>query len=217
MMTMRGGALYERIHRTRPRDPGSAPVLPTRWRDMSLASQLYLYTLAADHKQDAHVFTIQFFRTVHRSFEVAKTSPHLLLAQRLRTYLRNIPWFFVLEVSSSELIHVHGTLDPSGVSHGEIKKALKRAAGDQRKIKTTGEHFFFHCKAVDLQLADWSEQYGGGVGPYGWAKYIAKCAANSQSRLGLGRAPVSVQREIKARAKAAFEEDLAFARSLHRD
>ena len=209
--------VHRRITRARPRDPGHAPILGNRWRDMPLDSELFFYALAADEGQNARVFSIQFFHTVHQTLNQGVTPLQHRLAQRLRANVRNTPWFFVIEITESEIVHVHGILNPAGETDGNIKRALKKAAGDARKIKTSGEHFFFHCKAVDYGPVDWSEQYGGNVGPYGWAKYMSKNAERTKKVLNLPRAPVSAQLEIRRRARAIYEEDLAAARALNPD
>lgn len=196
----------------RPRDPGSSPLVTTRWQDMTLDAKLFYYVLATDRNSTAKVFTVDFTRPTLLRRGASTLEPAQYVNQRFRLFLPKIPRFFILEVSPAGLLHLHGLLDPLDHDDSDIKVGLEKVAGDRRKLASKKGTSFLKKYAVDLKPADWGRRFAGRQGPYGWANYMAKSLKTTRKHLGAESDLVCVSHDVTRLAKQMHREDVEASR-----
>lgn len=195
-------------------DPGGAPIVSTRWQDMKLVDKLFFYALAVDRDRLSQVFTIHFTMPTRDQLAKSSLSPRDFIAQRMRGYLSGVPYFFVLDISQADVLHIHGLLNLAGQDDTEIVQQLLKVAGDERKISALGHKRFFKSRAVVFEPADWERDFHGApgnFGPYGWNHYITKDLLKVKKRFGLvsGSEVISVTQSVTRFAKQVHKEIVA--------
>lgn len=191
-------------------DPGSAPIVTKRWKDMSLDAKLYFYTIATNIDFNSRAFTIQFTKPTRKLAERSVMQTKDYFAQRMRDALPGIPMFFILEVSDRDLLHIHGLLNPLDRKDEEIKRTLKKVAGDGRKSRTLAENYFFQHRTVNYKPTNWKKSPRSRpdrFGAYGWYSYMVKHIAKTQKFLGTRKSLISVRRSVTQAAIQMHKED----------
>ncbi len=197
---------------TRLYDPGPAPIVTTRWQDMSMDDKFFYYTIAINRTGNCWVFTIMFTNPTRRLLHRTSMMTKECIAQRMRGNLKGIPWVFALEFTRSKLLHFHGLLDSTGYEDEEIERKLGRVAGDYRKLTTTDEKRFFRNIAVVSVPTDWSQSFKDRIGPYGAARYATKEISRTMRNLRTSKSIISVSRNVLQVAKQMHREDVEASR-----
>lgn len=207
---------------SRPRDPGAAPIVATRWQDLSFGAKIFYFASAIDRDKESQVFTIHMTKPTRDQLAGSPLSPRDFLAQRMRTYMSGLPYFFVLDVSRAGVLHIHGLINRFGLDHVDLVRRLHQVAGDKRKIETSTAKWFYHSKSVDFKPVDWAVDFSrvpGNFGPYGWNHYITKDSKKVKKKLGLvsDSQIISVAQSVTSLAKELHTDDVAFGRAYSPD
>ena len=199
--------LYATPHLKTPRDPGAAPIVPAKWQDLGLNAKLFYYASAINSDSNMRVFTVHFTTPTRLSIERDICEAKRIISQRMRDYLPSVPWLFILEMSSKGVLHIHGMINPLLNDDQSIETALKKVAGDYKKISTCKDRHFFRRYSVNYGPTDWSASFCGCSGPYGWCRYIAKDTKRTKRLMGLNLNLLSVNHHASKSARELHRED----------
>lgn len=83
-------------------DPGVAPIVTKRWRDLPPESLLSFYAQAIRELGDPVLFSLHFTKDVHEKMRKAKEKPRDFIAKRMRRHLKGVPFYFVIELPRLE-------------------------------------------------------------------------------------------------------------------
>lgn len=188
-------------------DPGAAPISTTRWRDMSDSALLWHYAAAILELGEPLTFSLHFTQDVHSKMNIKHaTTPVEYIAQRFRTYLKDMPFFFVIErTKRTGILHVHGVLAYQDQSVPEIKLRLKKVCGDKRKLSDQSSNNFYSYRATHIQSPDWEKHFQSKNGILGWAEYCAKDLEKTAKQFQLKGSLISRSQTVHKQARVIFD------------
>lgn len=191
------------IPKTKPKrlDPGVAPIVTKRWRDLPPASLLSFYAQAIRELGTPVLFSLHFTRDVHAKMKKAKDNPRDFIAKRMRRHLKGVPFYFVIELTAKRVIHIHGALAHTHQSEKMIRTGLQKVCGRKKKSLTKEELFFINCKARHTMPSNWNQSFRQCMGDFGWAQYCGKDMQETARHLNVNVSMISCSRTVTRKSK----------------
>lgn len=196
---------FTRSHRLT--DPGYAVSVPASWRQISDVSRVWFYALAVKEIGHPIAFTVRLLRSSELSLRESPLAAKDFLMGRFRDHIPGVPFFYVIEFSRTNDLHLHGAASIADISHARFCAGLRKVAGDVRKVDGLAARYVANCRAVCTAVPDYSLEHGGRNGIFGWATYCAKDVSATTARLG--NSPISCSRSVLSRARAIHSEIVA--------
>lgn len=147
-------------------------------------SRIWFYALAIREMGSPVTFSLHLLPKTKEAMARSSLSPRDFVAKRFRDHLQGVPFFFVLELTKSGDIHLHGAVSAAGLEPHDLDTRLRKVAGDRRKLLGREERYFHDHIALDRKGANPSTNFDGRNGLFGWASYCAKDIARNQRRIG---------------------------------
>lgn len=179
----------------------AAPIVSYRWRDLSLSSLAWFYAQAIRELGTPVAFTLHLTKNVKERMPQVPALKRDYIALRMRKWLPQIPFFFVIEKSREKTLHIHGLIATANQSHDELRRALQKVAGDRRKLDSE-QLWFLNNRAVDVRSVSWVLARNHQREAFGWAQYTIKshmkaCHGASSAKRFI-HASASVNRQARA-------------------
>ena len=190
-------------------DPGGAPQVPVRWKEASNATKLWCFAAAAHEEGEPILFTVLFTHHTLRKMNGAKMKPSTYIGQRMRNSFPSNQFFFVVEVSSQRIIHIHGVILKKDIqTEDSLRIGLDKVSGDKRKIKSKGPQYFYSRKASHMMTPDEQIMYKkvGMYGIYGWSQYCGKDIKRGKRLIGRQDSLLYVSRDLNFAARSLHKE-----------
>jgi hypothetical protein len=194
---------------SRPNDPGAAPIVTRRWRDLPPQSLLSFYAQTIREMGEPVLFSLHFSREVHEKMKKSKDNPRDFIAKRMRRHLKGVPNYFVVELTARRVVHIHGALARTDQSEQQIRTGLQKVCGRKKKSLTVNELFFINCKARHTSAPDWNQSFRSCFGDFGWAQYCGKDMKKTARELSLKGSLISCSRTVTQQSKAGHKVDCA--------
>lgn len=193
---------FSRSHR--PNDPGYAVDVPADWEDAAPLTRLWFYASAIKDMGPPFLFSLLLTHPTRTQMEESRAKPKDFIAQRFRNYLPGVPFFFVLEHTTNDVIHLLGCVSTSDIAPSDLRACLKKVAWDRRKLTTKEELIWYDRRAVDLKTPNQGKNQDGRNAIFGWICYSAKHLKKTERRLGCS--PISCSRDVSQRARQIHAE-----------
>lgn len=172
------------------------------WRSLSIRYRMRFIQLAIQREAATkRCFTLNFDPSVsdrmRRCKKTLSTTANAYISAALKPIEKrsgvHIPFWFVIEVSRQNILHIHGGIAVDDHVLPAVEKALRKVArGDSIHPAVR------HC--LDIGNFNPDKEYDFDNGVYGWGNYAVKDLRRSEKR-GLG-SPLVCCRSLNQRARA---------------
>ncbi len=182
----------------------SSGLCSDEWKRLKDETRARMYQLALNEAGRSYPFTLNFDKRLIARAKATKKPFSTWANERLSEYLKpleqhygyKLPFWFAIEVSPTDVYHLHGAIGMNSNQKPEVERLLKKVAG----TSDTGAHRWF----VRVKEFDPTKHYQGFYGSSGWVAYSVKQLRQTESlRVG---SPLVVRHGLKAAARDIWNE-----------